>query len=915
MNTHRLIFICCVFVLIVCDAAAAKTARLITPLSPPPIQVETGIQILQRVLIDHGWDIQSLQGQEASPSETPELEIVISPFNEQLFPAEQIHSLGQVVDAAPESFRIMKFERNGGARLYAIGSDETGALYAALDLADQFETHAESGDAIARIQERQAKTSSLSRGVAASVPREALEDAFSWFHSEAYWEGYFERIARSRFNRLALRGVNDARQGASNMLSYFDAPSGRVSGQIAQRNQTSLNRIIDIARGYGVRVTLETHLSPGAQPPSKLKERVVAFIQATPNLSGLGFTPGDDTPQARETYSAFLEGMIDAGGELPLTLSTMSADFTLAQALTRAYPHGVVAHVPLNAIKQGLDYISPNANPTWNYIAPPRRYSLLFHIQPYELHPLTPWADVRMMKKVMQAARFNGANGFVIEIEAPSSPHSAPDAKTSPPDLRYAQWMHQRDWYAYEIWGKLGYNPDEEETAFVQSFQRRFGAQTGGLVYQAMQKTSSVIPMLRRLLPPNFSAAANMPLAMAPPPSVMSWLEREPSNSFAVRSVREEVETLASKRIDGRIAPRTELEQAIQSANEAVKLIGDAAQALNPQNKRTDGLLSDLDIRRYQEWRSWQLDFELHARLAQCWLDQLDAAVQYGLFTHTGDAAALVVATEKNTSAETAWRDLQSFTQTHYRPVAVAEADGVSETHWRDLPGPFEADRDVIAQRFAQWSEAPSWDGALGHWAVRRAAPHEPFLVTASFPPMAGLDGVNLAYRNSAGVSRQIKMEPTRVNGVYYAQVPSDLVIAGGIQYYFVGMVKDKPFEVANPTTGKPFITAISHDDQAPKMNFLRHSDSVEKTEVTVVADLIDLMGVAEATLLWRPAAGSDGWIRKQMERDDPQFSTTVPLTGAGLLYAIEVVDVLGNARRYPASPNRPYNLIEPFVE
>ncbi|MBZ0255257.1 hypothetical protein K8I31_04305, partial [bacterium] len=778
MKAYRFIIVCvCMVSFFWVEAAAAKTARLVTPLSPPPAPIETGIKILQRVLTEQQWEVQLASGANAASKAATDLEIVVSPFNDQLFPAEQLKAVGEVVSSAPESFRIMKFARDGGERIYAIGSDETGTLYAVLDLADQFETHTGVDDAVARIQERKETTRALSRGVSASIPLQALEDSFSWFHSEAYWMGYFERIARCRFNRLALRGVMDAKQGPSDILPYFYSPAGRVNETIAQRNRASLNRIIEIARMFGVRVTLESFLVPGELPAANIKEMVSAFIKSAPNLAGLGFAPGQDTPQARETYIAFLQGMIDSGTEIPLTISTRNADFNLAQALTRSYPHGTVALVSLNAIERGLDYIAPESNSTWNYIAPPRRYSLLFHIKPDDLHQLTPWADVKFMRKVMQDAQFNGANGFLVELESPFSPHSVSDSKVAPPDLRYAQWIHERDWYAYEIWGKLGYNPDVEETEFVQAFQRRFGSKAGGILYQALQKASAVLPAIHRLLPPDYSPLQSLPLAMMPPPSITNWLARPVSNSFAMRPLQEEVETLASKRIDGRIPPRTEIEQAIKSADEALKLIGDAGQMMNPQTKQAEGLLSDQDILHYQEWRSWQLDFELLSRLAKCWLDQLDSAVQYGLYENTGDAAALVVATEKNTSADSAWRSLQDFTQKHYRFVPVPGLSGVHETHWSVQKGPFEADRNMIAQRYSQWSETTAWDGTIGHWAVRRTPPHEPFLVTVSLPPKAGLDGINLAYRNSAGVSRQVEMEPTRVSGVYFAQIPSDIVV------------------------------------------------------------------------------------------------------------------------------------------
>lgn len=911
--------------LLVLHQAAAQTARLVTPLSPPPALIQTGIQAIQDALADQGWDVIRAEGPAAAEAPaSADLEIIISPFNESLFPAQQVAQLRSVVASTAQSFSIFKIEREANTRVYAIGSDEQGALYAALELAGQLAAPFPAS-LKARIQEQRGTAETLIRGVAVPITEQALRDGFSWFHSEDYWLDFLRFAAECRFNRLALRGAIAPQSGASSdLLAYWSQSAGAVDATLAQRNAASLQRIVELAAAHGIDVTIETLMSPGERPPDQVKRLAAETLELCPRLAGLGFAPSADSQEIRTAYASFLEGMMTSGSEAQLVLTTRDAPAELIRALSRAFPGGTVAQAPLNAVELGLDYILPGgegnerlARGTWDYIAPPRPYALLYHIRPYAMHELLPWADVSFMRRVMRAALANASSGFIIELAPPYAPHAAIDSKTAPPNLRFAEWMHQRDWYAYQLWGRLGYNPDTEEPVFVRAFQQRFGEESGARLYQALQLSSGVQPALRSLLPPRRIGDA-WPLPLTPPPSIAEWMARSIVDPFTTRTLRDEINMLAGLSINGRQSPRVRLQQALENAKEALVLMEDVSEILNPARTQSQGLLSAIELRRFQEWRSWQLDMELKRRLAQCWLDQFDAAIQYGLFQTAGDAAGLVVATEKVEAARQTWEDIQQFTERHFRHINIPESGGMRELHWNDIKGPFLKDRDTVAEAFEKWNTTGEWNRLIGHWSQRRLPPHEPFLITASVPPNAGLERLDVIYRNSNGQRRQVTLLPTRVDGVRYIEIPPDMMIAGGLEYYFVGEAGGEPFDVRNPLTGKPFVIAVSHDDQPPKMNSLRHAIEDGRTRVTVMADFIDLMGVAEAALLWKPVAGGDNggeWNRIPMQRSDPRFYASFPLTSAGALYAVEAIDVLGNAIRYPAPPETPYHIIEPYIE
>jgi hypothetical protein len=90
---------------------------------------------------------------------------------------------------APETFRIEPYQA-GGAHI--TGGDLRGLMYGLLEASAQMR-------ATGKLKQTHASPAMLLRGA-----RMAAEAGAEWFASERFWRGFFETMARDRFNRLQL---------------------------------------------------------------------------------------------------------------------------------------------------------------------------------------------------------------------------------------------------------------------------------------------------------------------------------------------------------------------------------------------------------------------------------------------------------------------------------------------------------------------------------------------------------------------------------------------------------------------------------------------------------------------------------------------------------------------------------------
>jgi hypothetical protein len=57
------------------------------------------------------------------------------------------------------------------------------------------------------------------------------------------------------------------------------------------------------------------------------------------------------------------------------------------------------------------------------------------------------------------------------------------------------QYMFEKHWFRYMLWGRVGYNAAEPDSTWRGHFERRFGA-AGGDVYEALHQSSKIAPLI-----------------------------------------------------------------------------------------------------------------------------------------------------------------------------------------------------------------------------------------------------------------------------------------------------------------------------------------------------------------------------------------------------------------------------------
>jgi hypothetical protein len=123
---------------------------------------------------------------------------------------------------APETYRIETYQ-SGGAHI--TGGDLRGLMYGLLEAASQMR-------ATGKLKQTHAAPALMLRSV-----RLRAEPAADWFASEIFWHGFFESMARDRFNRL--------------QLTFDAAPQEGELSTLRMIAETAAQDGVDLAIGLG----------------------------------------------------------------------------------------------------------------------------------------------------------------------------------------------------------------------------------------------------------------------------------------------------------------------------------------------------------------------------------------------------------------------------------------------------------------------------------------------------------------------------------------------------------------------------------------------------------------------------------------------------------------------------------------
>lgn len=160
------------------------------------------------------------------------------------------------VPAAPESLLIHRLPGAGPVHVVLAGRDERGLTYAVLEAAEALRLAPRGADPFAALLTGAESPAVRWRALSIHLMNADLER--EWYFSEDFWQSYFARLARNRYNSFRLTFADQTNYLAPPYPWLFaipEYPDVQVAGlgqEEQARNLTMLRRISELATAHGL---------------------------------------------------------------------------------------------------------------------------------------------------------------------------------------------------------------------------------------------------------------------------------------------------------------------------------------------------------------------------------------------------------------------------------------------------------------------------------------------------------------------------------------------------------------------------------------------------------------------------------------------------------------------------------------
>ncbi|MFB6140380.1 MAG: hypothetical protein ABEJ26_08105 [Halosimplex sp.] len=458
---------------------------------------------------------------------------------------------GRVVDglldagvSEPESVCYGRGRTDRGDSAVAVaGTDERGLSYALYEIAERVE--ARGTEALAEIEAATETPDNRVRGVDRFVETPVEDD---WLYDDGFWRDYFERLARSRYNRFALVTGYDTAFMSPPYPFVVDVPGfsdvtlsgGLERGRAENRDQ--LRRIGDLCHEYGLEfvfgiwqqrpwIDYQDVLVEGLPDGDDLAEYCKSGLRETlvrvPEIDGVqlrvnyesGVTEDGDCATAQSFWTGVVDAVAEAREERDRDLSlNLRAKGLTDDMIDHGLERGFDVTVPTKfwCESTGLPYHNtemrrgeldnlddPNRSRRYSYadlLEKPRSFDVLYRLWTTGTNRVFVWGDPDYARRFAHATRFGDGAGF--EVTTPLSLKGGYHGLREEgwplfddPDLRHYEREDERYWAWYRLFGRLGYSTDADPDAWEREFERRFG-DAADAVQRGYRAASKVLPLV-----------------------------------------------------------------------------------------------------------------------------------------------------------------------------------------------------------------------------------------------------------------------------------------------------------------------------------------------------------------------------------------------------------------------------------
>ena len=604
---------------------------------------------------------------------------------------------------------------------WVLGGDAVGAMYGGLDIVDAISTGTldslHDSDHAPHIERRGIKFnvpldlrtpsySDNSTSAQANIPE-------MW--SLVFWQEFMDRMARDRFNVLTLWNMHpfpsivkvpeypkialdDVWRTTADLVKPFDSFSTRGIGMVKpwmmekkevvkrltiDEKITFWRTVMDYAQDRGIEVywftwNVFTYGTGGqygitddltnATTIDYFRKSVRETVLAYPRLAGIGITSGEnmdhkDGQSGKEEWlwATYGEGISDALKTQPkrqFRLIHRLHETGLKPILKQwsAYPGPfevsykyAVAHMYASRAPSFIQGVLPEITPahrTWLTVRNDDLYSFR-------------WGDPDFARAFIQnmpgpdklAGFYMGPDGYIWGRDFLSRDAVAADGRR--------QLVWDRQWFSFNLWGRLSYDPSLPETHFQRLLGARHPSVSAEKLFAASQASSRLIPQVTRFnwgaIDVHWYPEANLshPHQYKGFYTVRHFMEGKPMPGEDILSITQWREKLSAKKAITAQTPPEVAAVLERDADTTLKLVTELRQQANSADKELTLTLGDYEA------QSW---------LGRYYAAKVRSAIDLAEFNASADAVAQASALNHAQNALAHWKQYAAIYDRQYLP-------------------------------------------------------------------------------------------------------------------------------------------------------------------------------------------------------------------------------------------------------
>ena len=474
---------------------------------------EIAIEKLKSALLEIGYE---LNAPDTHSNKNFEVMFINASSEGPLIKKEKI-SINKITS---EGFEILK----GKEKWYVVGGDEKGLMYGILDLRDQIVMSKD----ILKIQGKTENPRFHFRAIKFNLPwssyrqGESLQLHMETVKDTMFWEGFLDMMADNRFNALTLWNLHPF----TFMIQPEKFPEAtQFTGQEFADWQKFWRTLFRMAKERGIETyilnwniitspgmteahnvanygdDLEWHYGFTPADTSQIivdymRESITQVINEYPNLTGLGVSMGERMKMPIDdamlwVKKTFVEGMRNADRRVKfIHRAPFSIDPEVARKYIESYtdfPDPIIMEFKFN---WSHGHSTPNLSIThggsisdqyWN--PKPSNYQMAWTMRNEDFIMLN-WGNTDFIREHIVKNGDDFVAGYFIGSETYIP---AKEYRMKASVDYYWKYAYEKQWEFYQMWGRLLYDPQLEDSFFIKQFELRYGQEVGGKMFEALR--------------------------------------------------------------------------------------------------------------------------------------------------------------------------------------------------------------------------------------------------------------------------------------------------------------------------------------------------------------------------------------------------------------------------------------------